>query len=137
MILLDTHVLLWLAEDEARLGKRTREIIASSAAAGNVAVSAISFWEIGMLLSKNRIGLVVSLADFAEAVADKQAFKVIPVDSKIAVETANLPRGIHRDPADRMLIATARHLTCPLATTDSRILAYSAEGHVRTLDASS
>ena len=135
MILLDTHILLWLAEDDGRLGKEARETIGGAAAAGNVIVSAISFWEIGMLIEKRRIALSIPLSDFAEMVARRSDIRVAPVDASIAIETANLP-GLHGDPGDRILVATARHLACPLATTDGKILAYAAQGHLQAIDAS-
>lgn len=134
MILLDTHILIWLAEDDVHLGRQMRETI-GSAAAGDVIVSAISFWEIGMLLEKRRIALSLPLADFARSTATRPDLKVVPVSTEIAVETADLPHGLPGDPGDRILVATARHLGCPLATTDRKILAYSEQGHVQALDA--
>jgi PIN domain nuclease of toxin-antitoxin system len=136
VILLDTHILLWLAEDDKRLGKQARETIGTAAAAGNVIVSAISFWEIGMLIEKSRIALSMPLGDFAEILGQRHDIRVAPVDARIAIETANLPPGLHGDPGDRMLVATARHLACPLATTDGKILTYSAQGHLQAIDAS-
>ena len=99
-------------------------------------VSAISFWEIGLLIEKRRIALAMPLGDFAEIVGRRRDIKVVPVDARIAIETANLPPGLHGDPGDRILVATARHLACPLATTDGKILAYSAQGHLQAIDAS-
>jgi PIN domain nuclease of toxin-antitoxin system len=136
VILLDTHILLWLVEDDKRLGKKARETINGAAAAGKVIVSAISFWEIGLLIEKRRIALSMPLGDFAEMVGRRREIRVAPVDARIAVETANLPPGLHGDPGDRILVATARHLACPLATTDGKILAYAAQGHVQAIDAS-
>ena len=135
MILLDTHVLLWVAEDQPRLGQYAREVVDSAAAERSIVVSAISFWELGMLLSKGRLGLAIPLADFAAAVSGNPGYKVAPVNSQIAVETANLPTSIHRDPGDRFLIATARRLACPMLTADEKILVYAAEGHVQAIDA--
>ena len=136
MILLDTHILLWLVEDDKRLGRKARGTIGAAAAAGKVIVSAISFWEIGMLIEKRRIALSMPLGDFAETVGQRRDIGIVPVDARIAIETANLPSGLHGDPGDRILVATARHLACALATTDGKILAYSAQGHVQAIDAS-
>ncbi|HEY5721193.1 MAG TPA: type II toxin-antitoxin system VapC family toxin [Allosphingosinicella sp.] len=136
MILLDTHTLLWMAEGDDRLGRKARKTIGEEAAAGNVIVSAISFWEMGMLIEKGRIALSMALGDFAEMLARKSGVRVMPVDAGVAIETANLPPGLHGDPCDRILVATARHLSCPLATRDRRILAYAAKGYVRAIDAS-
>ena len=135
MILLDTHILLWLVEGDNRLGRQVRARIATEAAAENVVVSTISFWEIGLLIEKNRIALSMPLGDFAEVVTRRGDIKVVPVDTGIAVGTASLPPGLHGDPGDRMLVATARHLVCPLATTDGKILTYAAQGHLQAIDA--
>jgi PIN domain nuclease of toxin-antitoxin system len=136
VILLDTHILLWMAENDDRLGRKARDAIGKEAAAGNVIVSAISFWEIGMLIEKRRIALSMPLGDFAEMLARRREIRVAPVDARIAIETAELPPGLHGDPGDRILVATARHLACPLATTDGKILAYAAQGHLQAIDAS-
>jgi len=136
VILLDTHILLWVTEDDERLGKQARKRIGAEAAAGNVIVSAISFWEIGMLIEKRRIALSMPLGDFAEIVGRRNDIRVVSVDARIAIETANLPPGLHGDPGDRILVATARHLACPLATTDGKILTYAAQGHLQVINAS-
>lgn len=136
MILLDTNILLWMAEGDDRLGRKARRRIDEEVAAGNVIVSAISFWEIGMLIEKSRISLSMPLADFAEMLVQRREIEMVSVDTTIAIETANLPPGLHGDPGDRMLVATARHLACPVVTTDGKILAYAAQGHVRAIDAS-
>ena len=135
MILLDTNVLLWIVNDDVRLGSQAREIVERASSAREVAVSAISFWKIGLLLSKRRIDMTVPLADFAAAIAEERAFRVVPVDSAIAVEAGSLPAGIHGDPDDRILIATARQLGCPMATTDGKILEHAAAGHLAAVDA--
>lgn len=135
MILLDTNVLLWIVNDDVRLGSEARDILERASSAGQVAVSAISFWEIGLLLSKRRIALAMPLADFAAAIANAPAFRVVPVDWDIAVEAGSLPAGIHGDPGDRILIASARQLGCPMATTDGKILQHAAAGHLAAIDA--
>jgi PIN domain nuclease of toxin-antitoxin system len=135
VILLDTHVLLWLAEDDKRLGRQARETIDTAAAAGNVIVSAISFWEIGMLIEKGRIALSMPPGDFAEILGRRRDIEVAPVDARIAIEAANPPPGLHGDPCDRLIIATARARALPLLTADRLILACGKEGHVQVLDA--
>jgi PIN domain nuclease of toxin-antitoxin system len=135
VILLDTHILLWVIEDDRRLGKNARKTIGEGSAAGNVIVSAISFWEIGLLIEKRRLALAMPLGDFAAIVGQRHDISVAAVDASIAIGTASLP-GLHGDPGDRILVATARHLACPLATTDGKILAYAAQGHLQAIDAS-
>lgn len=134
MILLDTNVLVWIIENSSRLGAEARESVGGGAP-GEIAVCAISFWEIGMLLSKKRIALSMPLADFVDSIGADDRFRILPVNAAIAVEAGTLPEGIHGDPGDRLLIATARKHACPLLTTDGRILAYAAQGHVSATDA--
>ncbi len=133
MILLDTHVLLWLVEGSERLGTRARERI--EADAGDIHLSAISFWEIAMLVDKQRIALSMPLARWREQVLSLGSFKIASVDVEIASDAGALPGDIHGDPSDRMIIATARSLGCPMLTVDRHILAYGAKGHVDILDA--
>ncbi len=134
MILLDTNVLVWVIEGGPQLGAEARERV-RSAAAGKVGVCAISFWEIGLLLSKKRLILSMPLAHLADSIGADERFRIVPVDAAIAVEAGTLPGDIHGDPGDRLLIAAARARTCPLLTSDGRILAYAAQGHVRAIDA--
>jgi PIN domain nuclease of toxin-antitoxin system len=135
VILLDTNVVLWIVSGDVRLGREAQEIVERASSAREVAVSAISFWEIGLLLSKRRIDLAMPLADFAAAIAQERSFRVIPVDAAVAVEAGSLPPGIHGDPGDRILIATARALGCPLVTADRQILSYASKGQVAVIDA--
>ena len=135
VILLDTHVLLWLANDDMRLGKQARHIIEKAADSRAIVVSAISFWEIGLLIEKKRISMPLSLADFAALVSKTNGIRVVPVNSRVAVESAILPIGLHGDPGDRLLAATARTLACSLLTSDAKLLDYGAAGHVRIFDA--
>jgi len=134
VILLDTHVLLWLANNDARLGEQAHIVIKEAAASRVIAVSAISFWEIGLLIEKQRISMPLQLTDFA-ALVSKRGIRVAPVNSRIAVESGSLPPGLHGDPGDRLIAATARALACTLLTSDTKLLDYSAAGHVEALDA--
>ncbi len=135
MILLDTNALLWLAESDPRLGSEARETITQSATAAEILVSPISFWEIGLLLSKGRISLFKPLSQWADAVATRTEFRIIPIDAAIAIEAGQLPGSLHGDPGDRFMIATARVMQATLLTSDRKILAYAQTGHVKALDA--
>lgn len=133
MILLDTHVLLWLVEDGKRLGTTARKRI--EAEAGDVYLSAMSFWEIAMLADKRRIALSMPMPQWSERLLGQGHFRVVPVDAVIASDAGALPGDIHGDPSDRMIIATARSLVCPILTVDRPILAYAVRGHVEAIDA--
>ncbi len=132
MILLDTQILLWLTEDE-RLGARTRRRI--DANTGNIHLSAISFWEIAMLIDKRRIALAMPLQDWMRRLFDTGGFRTVSIDPAIATDAGSLPGDLHGDPCDRIIIATARSLGCALLTSDRAILDYAAQGHVEAIDA--
>jgi len=132
MILLDTQTLLWLTEDR-RLGVQARRRI--DANTGNIHLSAISFWEIAMLIDKRRIALAMPLQDWMRRLFDTGGFRTVVVDPAIAADAGSLPGNIHGDPCDRIIIATARSLGCPILTSDHAILDYAALGHVEALDA--
>jgi PIN domain nuclease of toxin-antitoxin system len=134
VILLDTNALLWLAESDPRLGKAAREAIAQAATTADILVSAVSFWEIGMLLNKGRISLSEPLPRWVDAVTARAEIRIVPVDAPIAIEAGLLPGDLHGDPGDRLLVATARVLRAPLLTSDRKILAYGEAGHVEIID---
>lgn len=122
MILLDTHVLLWLDRDDTSLGVQARATITQAWDLGEVAVSAISFWEAALLHQRGRIALRRSAAawrsDWLEA-----GLRELPLDGATALLGAGLS-DFHADPADRFIAATAlRHQAC-LLTADRSILAW-------------
>jgi PIN domain nuclease of toxin-antitoxin system len=89
-----------------------------------IAISAISCWEVAMLSSLGKISFQVSLREWMGAALSTTGITLLPLTPDIAIESAHLPGVIHRDPADRILIATARVHACPLITADEKILAY-------------
>ncbi|MDO8860409.1 type II toxin-antitoxin system VapC family toxin [Haliea sp. E1-2-M8] len=130
--MLDTHSLLWWLSGHSELSENAgaaieRELQESS---GAVLVSAISAWEIGMLVNLNRLTLTMSVDDWLEAAADVEGVRFVPVDNATAVESTRLPGEFHKDPADRMIVALARHLNVPLITADKKIRDYK---HVRSI----
>ena len=132
MILLDTQALLWLTED-GRLGAQARRRI--DADAGDIHLSAISFWEIAMLVDKRRIALVMPLQEWMRRLFDTGGFRTVALDPIIAADAGSLPGNPHGDPCNRIIIATARSLGCPILTVDRAILDYAAQGHVEAIDA--
>jgi len=120
VILLDTHVLVWLDEANPRLGAGAIEQINTAFHAGKAMVSAISFWEVGTLVKKGRIGLDVDLLvwrnDFME-----QGLIELPVTGEIGIKAAGL-EPFHGDPADRLIAATALQHSLTLITADERLL---------------
>jgi PIN domain nuclease of toxin-antitoxin system len=131
MIVLDTHVLLWWAtQQDGRLSTAADEVIGAELESGQVAISSITAWEIAMLIQRKRIALAMELREWLTIVGQVANVLFIPVDNAIAIESESLPGEFHRDPADRMIVATARRLGAPLVTMDEKIRNYA---HVRTV----
>jgi PIN domain nuclease of toxin-antitoxin system len=120
VILLDTHVLVWLDEANPRLGEEAIERINTAFHAGNVLVSAISFWEIGMLVRKGRICLEMDLSVWRNDFT-RQGVIEVPVTGEIGITAAGLEQ-FHGDPADRLIAATALQNSLTLITADKRLL---------------
>lgn len=134
-LLLDTHVWLWLVQREPTLKPRVVAAIDEAAAGGGVLISAMSVWEVAMLEAKGRISLSTPCESWVATALSLPGVGLVPLSPAIAVASSRLPGAFHGDPADRILVATAREQRAVLVTRDERILAYSAEGHVHTLPA--
>ena len=120
--LLDTHVLLWWLGDRDRLSVGQRRLLDSADAGTPLLVSDISLWEVAMLHSLGRIRLSIPLREWLEKAAAPPLVRRQGVSPAIAAEVASLPDSFHRDPADRILVATARVLGATLLTQDRRII---------------
>jgi PIN domain nuclease of toxin-antitoxin system len=105
VILLDTHVLIYLLFNPARLGSQTRQAIGTEWPLGNVAVSAITFWEVAMLHDKGRLTLLQDIESWRTSLLNDGLIE-IPVDGAIGIK-ANSLTDFHADPADRIIVATA------------------------------
>ncbi|MGK6312589.1 type II toxin-antitoxin system VapC family toxin [Neorhizobium sp. DT-125] len=134
MILIDTHVLVWITSRNPKLGSRARDML-DTGDAGEVFVSAITPWEIALLDKKGRLPLGMEVSRWLDEVLGHPRIKLIPLEPAIAVESVRLPGDFHNDPADRIIVATARHLSVPLFTADEAILAYAAHGYLSVVDA--
>lgn len=128
--LLDTHVWIWTQEQPEAIGTKARSLLETTS--DDVCVSAVSSLEIARLVSGGLLELKGSLDRWVRAAVDSIEARSIGLDHRIAIEAYKLPGRFHKDPADRMLVATARVNGLTLVTADERILAYRA---VRTLDA--
>lgn len=135
MILLDTHVLIWSLQDEPRLGAKARELLDKHILADALMVSAITPWEIALLAKRSRIALGIGTGRWIEEALALPGMILAELDPEIAIDSVNLPGDFHNDPADRIIIATARHHKVPLMTADRAILDYGATGHVSIINA--
>ena len=130
-LLIDTHYWIWyVAATRDRLTDQNVQIIRAAAASGRLLVSAISVWEIAMLESKNRIQLQKSCTQWVEDALTMPGLTLAPLSPSIAIESNHLPGDFHGDPADRIIVATARSLGARLLTSDKNIRAYGKQGHV-------
>ena len=131
MIVLDTHVLLWWVSGSDQLSATAEKAIKRTLATGNeVLVSAISAWEVSMLIEKGRLVLSMDVENWFDEVSQIDGLRFIPVDNEIGIKSTVLPGTFHKDPADRMIIATARKLALSLVTADEKIRSYE---HVKTI----
>lgn len=128
-LLLDTHVLIWLAEGLDDLPRRSRKRIDEAAATRGIAVSAMSFWEVAMLDAHGRIALSRPIRDWRRQVLSQSGVSEVPVSGDVAIESVRLPGELHDDPADRIIVATARLGGLELGTRDRRLLDYGKAGH--------
>ena len=131
MALLDTHALVWLLDGNERLGEKSRTLIQQSAQADSLYVSAITPWEIAMLVSKGRLTLVQEIGEWLRIATSMPGLRMAPLSIDVSVASTRLPGAFHSDPADRMIVATARHLGAILITEDKLILEYGRAGHVK------
>lgn len=134
-LLLDTHVLVWLMFGDVKLGQQVTASIREGARDNRLLLSAITPWEIALLVSKKRINLYRDLMEWIREALATPGLRLIPLEPEIAVASSCLPFEMHPDPADRILVATARHLGATLVTADQSLLALAKKGHFRALDA--
>jgi PIN domain nuclease of toxin-antitoxin system len=120
VIVLDTHALIWADTDDRKLGRKARALIDRLWPLGKVAVTAISFWEVGLLQARRRLRLPVSLREWRDAVLDAGAVE-LPLDGAVAMRALELS-GLHDDPADRFIVASAIVHGAALVTADERLL---------------
>lgn len=129
-VVLDTHIWVWLMEGHTDLKPRLRSRIESCAREGELLVSAISTWEVGMLEAKGRLTFDQECIDWVRAALSAPGIRLAALDPSVAVASTRLPGDFHGDPADRIIVATARAYACPLVTADAAIIAYAQSGYV-------
>ncbi len=120
--LLDTHVLIWWLNDRRRLSSAQQEVVGSVRSDEPLLVSDISLWEVATLHGLGRIRLALPLREWLDKAVAPPLVQRHGISPAIAAELATLPDSFHRDPADRILVATARVLGATLLTQDRRIV---------------
>ena len=129
MILLDTHIWVWYVDESDRLTERHREVIATHVDDG-LALSILSCWEVAKLVEYDRLDLDMPVKEWIEQALAFPGIRLIELTPQIAVASTQLPRPFHRDPADQIIVATARTYDVEILTVDRKILNYQ---HVKTV----
>ena len=128
MIVLDTHVWIWWVHGDPLTDAQNEIIQAHESTV--IGISAISCWEIAKLVEYNRLELPYPIEEWMPQALSYPSVRLLELTPEIAIESANLPPAFHRDPADQIIVATARIYNCPLVTSDRQILNYP---HVQTI----
>ncbi len=127
MIVLDTHALVWWVSAPARIPAKARRLLDGAVDSGDsLVVSSISIWEVAMLSARRRLELTVPVEAWIAGVESLPFVRFVPVDNRIAARAGALENFRHKDPADRMILATTLGLGAVLVTADTRLRAYRA-----------
>jgi len=136
LLLLDTHCWIWAQLGLVQqLSRAALQSIKDAEREGNLRISVISIWELAMLEKRGRLALPMNIRMWVAQALSKPGIAVAPLTPEIAIESVHLPGEMHGDPADRMLVATARVLGARLVTKDAQLIRYSRQRHVRALEA--
>ena len=127
MIVLDTHIWVWWVHGDAALSAPARALLDAAELTG-IGVSAISCWEVAKLVERQRLTLPCPVGDWIQQALSYPGVRLLELSPRVCVESTQLPGTFHRDPADQIIVATARVFEASLVTEDAKILAYP---HVR------
>lgn len=135
-LLIDTCALIWIAqaEEEGHLGPVEDALDEAREEGAPLYVSPMSAWEVGMVASKNRLQMSMSPKAWLNRVMTSAGLQWCGLPIEVLLESSALPGEPHGDPADRIIVATAREYGLRLVTRDRRILDYAAKGHVMALE---
>ncbi|MDY6952777.1 MAG: type II toxin-antitoxin system VapC family toxin [Thermodesulfobacteriota bacterium] len=122
--LLDTHTWIWWHMNPRKLSQRVKRIIADTARYDEMLLSAISPWEFSKLLEKKRLGISCNPEDWIDSALDMPKLRLVPLSPGLAYRSTVLPGPFHDDPADQIIVATAREEQATILTKDERILTY-------------
>jgi len=129
-IVLDTHAWIWWATADRRLSRRARGSIDKARGRNEVWISVFSIWEMAKKVEKGQIALDRPLDEWLDTATSAEGFQIADVTRPILVDSCRLPQPFHGDPADQIIVATARSLSATLVTRDARLRDYA---HVRTV----
>ncbi|OKH33491.1 twitching motility protein PilT [[Phormidium ambiguum] IAM M-71] len=124
MILLDTHIWLWLLHDPSQLSDPARVAIDAEEPQNGLLVSTISVWEVAVKSSIGKLTLPLPIDKWYKLAQTQAGITIEPLSPLDAIASTQLPGNFHKDPADRILVAIARRYGIPLVTCDAKILNY-------------
>lgn len=134
-LLLDTHIWLWLIGGSTELDNKTVKLLDGAAGEGRLFVPEIAVWELATLIAKKRLTLSMPIKNWVQEAMLKPGIEMAPLSWDISIESTMLPGVLHADPADRIIIATARIKKYSLVTRDEKIQKYSRQGHLTVIKA--
>ena len=123
-VLLDTHTWVWLVNGDKSLTPVARKAIDKAVQSGGVYLAAVSLWEVAMLEAKQRLVLALPCLEWLQQAVAAASAELIFLTPEVASESCQLPGKFHGDPADRMIVASARIKNLTLITRDTHILNY-------------
>ena len=133
--LLDTHYWLWFQMgNDQRIAPKARDRLLQMQLREELYLSDVSVWEVARLVADGHIDLGVPIEDFVHEATRDGGLQLLPISTRLLIESTRLPGNIHRDPSDRLLAATAREHSLTLVTRDQLLLRYSRKGHLRALE---
>ncbi len=133
-LLLDTCALIWIVEDEPIAPEAVELLSAANDGGAIIYVSPISAWEVGLLAARERLKLLITPQRWFRRVLETPGVRLAPMPPDLLIDSSFLPGTPPRDPADRIIVATARDHGCTLVTRDRALLDYGEQGHVRVLE---
>ena len=129
-IVLDTCTWIWLCSDPGRLSPAAREAIEKHRERDGAMVAVISCWEVAKLVEKSKLSFRMPVGEWLDGAVRLEGLRLHPLTPRICLESTQLPGVFHGDPADQIIVATARILEAPVVTADRKIRGYA---HVATL----
>lgn len=135
MLILDTHVWIWLINGDEKIKKSGfLSVINSALKDHSIVIPAICTWEVAMLVAKNRISLTENTLEWINKASSAPGISIYPLSPEVACESTILPGEFHGDPADRMIVATARITNGTLLTFNRQIIEYSRKGYIKLFE---
>lgn len=132
-LLLDTHAAIWISENEALSDAAVQALDQAADDGTPVLVSPITAWEVGLLVARGRLALPVSPEAWFERLLEAPRVNLAELTPSTLINSSFLPNAQFRDPADRILVATAREFGLALITRDRALLSYAAAGHLKAI----